>query len=112
MKRWFRRLIYLFIITIWLLVMAFPVVALVLATQNQLQLGSDPNRHLRIFLVQEDDAAGVGIEWARNYRGDADCTRTSVNYLVWEGEAESVSFCQCYEPLTGDLLPQESNRCE
>lgn len=85
--------------------------ALVLATQNQIQLGSNPNRHLRIFMVQEDEAAGVGIEWARNGRTNSACTKTSVNYLLWEGEAESVSFCQCFDPLTGDLLPQELFDC-
>jgi len=112
MNRWPRRLLSLFIILVWMLVMSFPVISLALATREQVQFGSDPNRHLRIFLLQEDEAAGVGFEWARNSRGNSTCSKTSVNYLLWEGEAESVSFCQCYDPLTGDVLPQELFGCE
>ncbi len=92
--------------------MSFPVVALVLSTQGQLQIGTDPNRHLRLFLIQEDTAGGVGFEWARIAHSHSACTKTSVNYILWEGEAESVTFCQCHDPLTGDLLPQDLFGCE
>jgi hypothetical protein len=112
MNRWLRRLLIFFIILVWLLIMSFPVVALVLASQEQIQIGADPNRHLRIFLVQEDEADGVGFEWARTSRSNSACTKTSVNYLLWEGEAEPASFCQCYDPLTGDLLAQELFDCK
>ena len=112
MNRWLRRLIYTLIIIVWLIIMSFPVFALVLASNQQIELGSDPNRHLRIFLVQEEEANGVGIEWARNARSANTCTKTSVNYVMWEGEGESVTYCQCYDPLTGDLLPQEFSSCE
>ncbi len=112
MNHWLRRLIYLLIIIVWLIIMSFPIFALVLASNQQIQLGSDPNRHLRVFLVDVDEASGIGIEWARNARSNNTCTKTSVNYILWEGEAESVTFCQCYDPLTGDLLPQNLFGCE
>jgi len=111
MKRPLRRIIYLLIIFIWLLVMSFPVFAMILATQQQILIGNDPSRHVRIFLLQADNAAGVGFEWAGKLGTNASCTQTSVNYFLWEGSAESVSFCQCYDPLTGDALPQELSNC-
>jgi hypothetical protein len=113
MRRWLRRFGYLFIFIIWLIIMSFPAVAFVLATQGQLQLGSSEQRHLRLFLLEDSEAEGVGIEWARAARGHAGCVRTSVNYIMWAGTSEqkNVSFCQCFDPRTGAPLPVDQSQC-
>ena len=112
MKRIPRRLLYLIIILVWLLIMSFPVAALVLATQQQIELGNDARNHIRIFLVQGSDAQGIGFEWARPISTNSQsCATTSVNYFLWEGTAEPANFCQCYDPITGDLIPDIFASC-
>ena len=111
MKRWLRRFGYLLIIIIWLMIMCFPTFAFTLAMREQIQVGSNPRTHLRIFLVLEEDADGIGVEWARPLLGN-DCTQTSVIYLLWEGNGsdQNVSFCQCFDP-NGAPLPVGNGRC-
>jgi hypothetical protein len=111
MKRWGRRLAYALVALLWLVVMSFPVLAFLLAARGQVQFGVDPDRHLRLFLVQERNFEGVGVEWVRPYGEQPACTQTAVRYLMWAGEAENVSFCQCVDPLTGADLPAASQTC-
>lgn len=109
MKRWLRRLLYLVVFMLWLLLMVFPFVAFTLATKGELRLGGES--HLRIFLVQEAEANGVGFEWRRELFQPDDCLRTSVGYLMWEGESEGVTYCQCFDPTTNAPLPVEGAAC-
>lgn len=104
MKRWLRRLAHSLILLVWFLFISLPIVAFALANRGQLQLGG-PQRHVRLFLVQEREVEGVGVEWTRPYQtrnqvaNEApDCSRTSINYLTWRGEGENVVYCQCYAP--------------
>ena len=94
-----RRLIYLGIILLWLLVMAFPIASFVLATRGEIRFGDSVHNGLRIFLVQEDDAQGIGFEWSRRLRADPQCTKTVVRYLIWEGGENEfyTDYCLCYE---------------
>lgn len=105
MKRWLRRLGYLIIVIIWLLVMAFPVLAFTLAGCGELRWGDAAGSHVRLFLLQEPDAEGVGVEWTRPYRPQPACTRTSVTYILWEGRSENTSYCQCFDENNGTALP-------
>ena len=89
--------------------MAFPFVAFTLATNGELTVGSES--YLRLFLVQEVDANGVGFEWRREAIQTENCLRTSVGYLMWEGESEGVSYCQCFDPITNEVLPVVGNSC-
>lgn len=101
MKRWIRRLTYATILLVWLLIMSFPALAFFLATNEQVQIGDDGRSHLRLFLVQEEEFNGVGIEWQRQVRGQDNCWRNSVQYVLWEGENQPVTYCQCVDPTTG-----------
>ena len=114
MKRWFKRLGYSFLLLVWLIIMAFPTFAFLLATREELQFGEDPRSHLRLFLVQEEESSGLGIEWVRNARNLNNCARTSIRYLLWEGSSrgENVSFCQCYDPVTDAPLPVGEESCK
>ena len=86
MKHWLRRLLYLLIGLVWLLVMAFPIFAVVLASRGEIQLGADPANNSRVFLVQEAEAEGIGIQTVRQQAGDGGCSEISVTYLLWAGE--------------------------
>lgn len=92
---WQRRLVYLVIVIVWLAAMAFPFLAIGLASQGELRFGDQPDRHLRLFLVQENDAQGVGVEWTRPYPHSQFCTQTSITYLLWEGSGQNTKYCQC-----------------
>lgn len=111
MKRWLRRLGTTLLLISWLVVMAFPVVAFLLATQQQIQLGGTDGRHLRLFLLQEADAGGIGVEWSRS-AGD-NCLKTSIGYLLWDGDenGSAISYCRCLDPVTGLLAPAAVETC-
>lgn len=86
--------------------------AFVLAAREQIQIGQPNEPHLRLFLLQEESGEGVGIEWQRQI-GQADgCAKTTVSYFLWEGEAENITYCQCYSTETGSLLPPEETMCQ
>lgn len=108
MKRWLRRVVVFLLLLVWLLVMAFPVVAVVLATQKQIEVGGDAGRQVRVFLLQEREREGLGIEWTRpaaGPEGEGGCRETRLVYLMWVGEGENVTYCRCY---AGDGSVQES----
>ncbi len=104
-KRWLRRLGYIVFILIWLPLILFPAFAFTLAGRGQLQLGGE-NLHVRFFLVQEEEADGIGMEWVRPSLRNKSCRQTTVLYYLWEGENNpNTSFCQCTDPATGAPLP-------
>lgn len=113
MNRWLKRAVYAVLLLFWLMVMAFPTFAFVLAMRGEVQLGSEPRTHVRFFMVQEETSSGVGIEWVRAARRVANCTRTTIRYFLWEGSSagENVTFCQCYDPVNGAPLPVEESNC-
>ncbi len=109
-----RRIGYTLLFIFWLSVMVFPTFAFLLATQDELQLGSSPRSHIRFFMVREDESGGVGVEWARKARQTENCTQTSINYFLWEGKRpeNNTHFCQCFSPGTDIPLPIEENSCK
>lgn len=93
-----RRVAYASAVLIWLVVMTFPVIAFVLAARGEIQVGQSTSGHVRVFLLEEDSAQGIGIEWTRA-AGSESCYRTTVNYLLWKGgnAALNTAYCLCYE---------------
>lgn len=115
MKRWLRRFGYVLFVIIWLMVMCFPTFAFALARNGQIEVGSNPRSHLRFFLVQEENADGIGVEWTRPLPGQPSCAKTSITYLLWDndgGQNQNVTYCQCSDPATGTALPQGEGGCE
>jgi len=96
---------------VWLFLISLPLFAFVLAARQQITIGSDEYNHLRIFLLQEKDAEGIGIEFARPFSADPSCVQTSVRYFMWTGEPENVTYCQCFDPQTNDNLPATVGVC-
>jgi len=116
LRTWLRRLGYLLFLIVWLLVMAFPAFAFFLATQGEINLGQDAQNHVRFFLVQEEEAGGVGIEWTRPFSKsevNQNCAKTSIRYILWTGNnsEQNVTYCQCFD-AAGETLPVEQNSCE
>lgn len=115
MRPWTKRAGYLLILLLWLVFVSFPVVAFFLATQGQIQLG-DSASGLRLFLLQDTDNQGLGLQWTRPYENPSDnqtpsqCSRTSLRYFLWEGESQSQNsdYCQCFDRETRQPLPLDA----
>ena len=106
-----RPMAYLVAILAWLFVMSLPVLAFLIATRGQIQLGADAQSNVRLFLVQEENVQGLGVEWSRRDSDSRDCARTTVKYLLWQGggSGQNVEYCRCFDPATNQ--PQESRPC-
>jgi hypothetical protein len=110
MKRWLRRLLYLLIVVVWLVVMSFPALAFFLATKGEVRLGGEDS-YVRLFLVREEGSEGVSVEWARPSGQAAGCIQSRVVYLLWEGRGDNVTYCQCRDRSTGATLSAVQGRC-
>jgi hypothetical protein len=106
-----KKLGIIFFLLLWLFLLSLPALAFILAAQGQIQIGNEGNNHLRIFLLQERSAEGVGFELVRPISVDLPCSQTTIRYLMWEGEPENVTFCHCLDLQTGSALPATSGRC-
>jgi hypothetical protein len=111
MRPWVRRLAYLLGILLWLLVLSIPFFMFALAARQQLQIGAAQENHIRLFLIQEKDAEGIGLEIARPEPDNPNCAQTSVRYFMWSGEPENVTFCHCFDPQTGHSLSATPGAC-
>ncbi|MCA9936021.1 MAG: hypothetical protein H6662_10030 [Ardenticatenaceae bacterium] len=96
MRRWFRKIVYLVALLLWMSLISLPFFAVLVASRGEVHL-----RNARVFLVQERDLQGVGIDWQRplppslNLSPSSTCTKTNVTYLMWEGQAENTAYCSC-----------------
>lgn len=109
MNVWLRRLLMLLFVLFWLVVILAPTLAFVLARNGQVQIGESDGRHWRLFLIQEAEAEGIGLERGRvvppplEAPPGVDCLRTTVDYWMWTGEGAPVTYCQCADP-TGEII--------
>lgn len=94
-KTWLRRLLYLLIVLVWLVIMAFPIVAFRLATNGEITWGQETGRQGRLFLLQDTEAEGVGLQSSRPQPGSSACVITTVRYLMWVGEGQNTRSCHC-----------------
>ena len=102
----------LIVVVVWFAMISSPAIAFVLARNGQIQIGDQDGRYWRLFLVQELESEGLGLERARPVPAPDDvpetvrCNRTSVGYLMWVGEGQSVDYCLCVDDATGSALPE------
>ncbi len=109
MIRWLKRILVAVLLVIWFAIMLFPCMAFNLAMQTEMRMGSN----IRIFLVTEEIGEGIGVEWKRPFTtSDLSCTETSVNYLMWTGNPDNVTYCQCIDATTGETLPSTPTNCK
>lgn len=117
MNAWVKRLLIGLFIVVWLVLLFTPAVAFLLAARGQIQVGPQEGRHVRVFLLEDAEAEGLGLERARPVPPPQDvvgasCLQTSVSYWLWSGgpdESQDVAFCQCFGPdggaLPADVVP-------
>ena len=75
-----------------------------LVTQGVLQFGDEEGRFLNIFMLQDPDQEGIGMQWSRAFDDEAVCTRTTVRYYMFVGEGENFDYCECTnEPVSRPL---------
>ena len=102
-----KKVGYFLVILIWLLLMTVPLVSIILAVRGELLVGDESGSGFRLFLLQESKLQGLGFQWRRHSRAQADCLKTSVYYALWEGSNRDINttFCQCFDPKTGFVVP-------
>ena len=92
---------------VWLVLILSPCLVFTLATQGELvlNLGSAPSQTARAWLVMEADERGLGLSLPSvqpSADGNALCVQTDVRYLLWQGQTDSVSYCECYRRASAD----------
>lgn len=112
MHPWLRRFLYALVLLVWLVLVTSPLLAFLLAARGQIQVGEGPRRYVRLFLVQEEEAQGIGLEWVRPASGQPACSEGSLTYFTWEGEGQNAHFCQCYDLATDVLTSVTPQACQ
>lgn len=119
MAKWAKRLAIFMLLLVWLFIMITPTLAVVLARNGQIQLGSAEGPHTRIFMLQEAKKEGMAIERAREVRPPdgaeetAACLRTTVRYWMWTGSTEdqNTAYCSCTDSATGAVIDMVPSAC-
>lgn len=118
MNVWLRRLLILLFVLFWLAVILTPTLAFVLARNGQVQLGRTEGRHWRLFLLQDVDTEGLGLERGRPVAPPLEappsvsCLRTTVNYWMWSGVGYAADYCQCTDSSTSDATDFVPPACQ
>lgn len=94
-------------IIIMLILGLIPLFGCRLVTQGVLQFGNEDGRFLNIFMLQDPDQEGIGVQWTRTFEHDnnATCTQTSVRYYMFAGEGENLDYCECTSASSPIPLP-------
>lgn len=117
MNVWLRRILMVLFVLFWLALILTPSLAFVLARNGQIQIGASEGRHWRLFMVQQADAEGVGLERGRpvsppdDASDSAACLQTTISYWMWAGEGQGTRYCQCVDSVTGDLVDDIPPAC-
>lgn len=85
---------------LWFLLLLLPCSAVVLIVQRDvaIPLGALPGQSARIWLVDEARTRGVAISLpnVQNVDEDLTCLQTDSQFLLWMGQGEPVSYCECF----------------
>jgi len=104
-RAWYKRPGCLVGVVIWFIVMLLPLFLFILAIEGELTInhpGDVPNKFahpmLQVKLIMEIDYRGLSITTSSvNREGDDDlCIENQTRYLLWQGEGEPATYCQCY----------------
>ena len=87
---------------IWFLILLLPCGLIALAVRGEIVIsqGEAPEQDLRIWLIMEIGERGIGVSTTSPFPGannEEICIQTDVSYYLWEGQADPVSYCQCYQ---------------
>jgi hypothetical protein len=116
--RYLRRLGCALLLAVWFTVLLLPCALIVLATKGEIVVaqGGLPGQYIRVWLVMEEDQRGLGISSTSAVRSEgAECLQTGVNYVLWQGSAESATYCDCFtrsgESEAWNLLETYNGAC-
>ncbi len=88
------------LLVIWFAVLLLPCALIVLAVQQEIVIsqGSAPGQQTRLWLISEADERGFGLSTSTvtQTSDNALCVETDVRFLLWTGQAEPLSYCECY----------------
>ena len=120
-----RRLGCLVLLLVWAVVMLIPFAFLIVAIRGEITIlygVNIPDRYehprIQIRLINEVDYRGFNVTNATlHYGRDNDlCIQTNVRFLLWQGEADAVEFCDCYTRNSDDdvwmLMNTSPGGCE
>ena len=105
-----RRILFYGGIALWVLVLMIPFMLLMLSILREITIdlpGSYPESELRVWMVMERDARGIGYSIPQVQANDDDLSLTvqqNIRYLLWEGENERIAYCQTYERESTNAL--------
>jgi len=95
-----RRLGCIIALIFWFALLLVPCLLLVMATQGQIAVsqGSLPGQQIRVWLIMEADERGFGVSSTSAQQTDPNtaCLQTNTRFLLWVGDADSLSYCDCY----------------
>ena len=94
-------------VILWVLVLLIPCIFITLAVRYEITVdtGSAPEQRLRLWLIMEAEQRGVGFSNTSVQESEGQtCVQTDVQFFLWQGAAEPVSFCNCYERGAEDWI--------
>lgn len=104
-RRPMRRVGCVLLVVVWFIVLMLPTVLFVLAVEGDITIarGDDiPDSHehplLQASLVMEADFRGLRITNTslHNETDENLCIQTNVRFVLWQGEGDPATFCDCY----------------
>lgn len=110
MNKTAKRVVIIILVVIWFILIMLPSLAVILASREQIQIGVGETS-LRLFLLQEADVEGLGLEFMRPSSANPNCIQSTVNYFMWVGESQNIVYCLCQDPQTGNMLPAIGGSC-
>lgn len=94
-------------LVVWFFLLLTPCMLILLATQNEITIplgGDAPDHEIRLWLIQEIDERGLGISTTSILQTEPDalCVQTRSRFMLWQGEAEPIAYCECYTRSAAD----------
>lgn len=93
-------------VVIWFLLLLTPCACFYFSVQQELTipLGGAPGQALRIWLVMESRARGLGFSVGQvaSETPTELCVQTTNRYLLWSGTGDDATYCECYARTDAD----------
>lgn len=106
-----RRLGCAVALVFWFALLMLPCFFFMLLRDGEIVMpqGELPGQEIRVWLVSEIDQRGFGLSRPVIIPGSDPnqmCMVTHVDYYLWAGESESISYCECYmRDLSAEISP-------
>ncbi|MBK8025947.1 MAG: hypothetical protein IPK19_32330 [Chloroflexi bacterium] len=101
-----RRMGCILVLIVWFAVLLTPCLLLTLAIQGELRVatGGAPGQELRAWVIMEADTRGVGVSNGVVRSSDAQtvCVETTITYVLWAGQEDGHTYCECYQRASDD----------